>query len=87
MSCTGQGEVFIRQIAAYDIAALIEYRGLSVQAAMNEVISKKLTEAGGEGGAIALDRLGNFAMSYNTEGMFRGFVTDDGQCETLIFDT
>ena len=34
---------------------------------------------------IALDAQGNFAMPYNTEGMYRGYVTRDGQTKVLLY--
>src|SRR5437773_5492109 len=69
VSCTGVGEYFIRWTAAHDIAALYKYRGMSVEAAGNEVINHKLKDNNGEGGAIILDAKGNFAMPFNSEGM------------------
>lgn len=74
VSATGHGEFFIRYSVAYDIAALMEYRGLSVRAAADEVIHKKLKGVGGEGGVIALDANGNYAMSFNSDGMYRGVM-------------
>jgi beta-aspartyl-peptidase (threonine type) len=85
ISCTGQGEMFIRQVVAYDIAEHMQYKGMAVEDAVEEVIGNKLTKAGGQGGVIALNRFGNFAMRYNTEGMFRGFIIADGHCETHIY--
>lgn len=73
VSCTGHGEYFIRSVVAYDVSALMEYKGLSINEAANEVVLKKLIEIKGEGGLIALDQKGNFAMPFNTEGMFRAF--------------
>ena len=73
VSCTGTGEVFMRTLAAYDIAALMEYGGLSLQEASNRVIMEKIKVLGGSGGAIAVDRDGNIALPFNSEGMYRGF--------------
>jgi beta-aspartyl-peptidase (threonine type) len=87
VSCTGHGEFFIRYAVAHDIAVLMEYKGLTVQQAADEVIRRKLKEAGGEGAAIALDYQGNFAMSYNTEGLYRGYVTSDGKVEVMLYET
>jgi beta-aspartyl-peptidase (threonine type) len=75
VSATGHGEYFIRYTVAYDISALMEYKGLSLEAAANEVVNKKLVQAGGEGGVIAVDKYGNVAMPFNSEGMYRGFAT------------
>jgi beta-aspartyl-peptidase (threonine type) len=71
VSGTGQGEFFIRQVVAYDICALVQYRHLTLAQAVREVI-EKLRRTGGEGGVIALDRSGNIAMDFNSVGMFRG---------------
>jgi beta-aspartyl-peptidase (threonine type) len=71
VSGTGQGEFFIRQLVAYDVCALVQYRHLTLAQAVREVI-QKLRRSGGEGGVIALDRSGNIAMDFNSVGMFRG---------------
>ncbi|MEX0676759.1 MAG: isoaspartyl peptidase/L-asparaginase [Pirellulales bacterium] len=85
VSGTGQGEYFIRFVAAYDIAALMKYKNLPVEAAAAHVILRKLKTAGGEGGVIALDSKGNFAAPYNTPGMFRGYTTGDGKMKVLLY--
>lgn len=84
ISCTGWGEYYIRNVVAYDLSALIEYKGLSVQQAGNAVI-KKVGDMGGDGGLIALDKKGNMTMSFNTEGMYRGAITKDGKIEIAIY--
>ncbi|PSL47524.1 beta-aspartyl-peptidase (threonine type) [Chitinophaga niastensis] len=84
ISCTGWGEFYIRNVVAYDLSALMEYKGLSVQQAGNTVI-KKVGDMGGDGGLIALDKQGNMTMSFNTEGMYRGTVTKDGKIEVFIY--
>ncbi len=73
VSATGQGEYFIRAHVAADIAARIGYRGDSLQQAADAVIQTKLTEMGGSGGVIVLDRQGEAAFSFNTAGMYRGY--------------
>ncbi|WP_353720589.1 isoaspartyl peptidase/L-asparaginase [Dyadobacter sp. 676] len=85
VSATGHGEYFIRSVVGYDISALMEYKGMSLTDAANEVVMKKLVERGGEGGVIAVDRNGNIAMPFNSEGMYRGFVKADGNREILIY--
>jgi beta-aspartyl-peptidase (threonine type) len=85
VSATGHGEFFIRSVVAYDISALMEYKGLSVQQAAEEVVLKKLVARGGEGGVIALDRNGNLAMPFNSAGMYRGYMKAGGKSEVLIF--
>ena len=85
VSATGHGEFFIRWTVAYDIAALMKYRGLSIKDAANEVIHKKLAPVKGEGGVIALDAKGNFAMPFNSEGMYRGWIGSDGVAHVAIY--
>lgn len=77
VSCTGSGEFFIRGVVAYDVACLMEYKGLSIEEAASEVINKRVLEIGGDGGLIAVDAKGNIAMPFNTEGMYRAFKTSD----------
>ena len=84
ISCTGWGEFYIRNVVAHDISAMMEYKGLSVQAAAQAAI-EKVGKMGGDGGLIALDRKGNVTMPFNTEGMYRGTVTEDGKIEVLIY--
>ncbi|HRW74898.1 MAG TPA: isoaspartyl peptidase/L-asparaginase [Saprospiraceae bacterium] len=74
ISCTGSGEYFLRGVVAYDVSCLMEYRGLSLEAACQEVIHKRLLEINGDGGLIAIDRQGNIALPFNTEGMYRASV-------------
>ena len=74
VSCTGHGEFFIRYAVAYDVHALMAYKDMSLEEATNEVVNNKLKNAGGSGGLIALDKYGNVSMTYNTEGMYRGYV-------------
>jgi len=85
ISCTGHGEIFITAVAAYDVSALMEYKGLSLQAAMNEVVNKKLIEMEGEGGMIGVDAEGNAAMIFNSAGMYRGMRNSDGDIEVAIY--
>lgn len=79
ISATGHGEYFIRYTVAHDISALMEYKGLSLEQAADLVINEKLLAAGGSGGIIAVDKYGNVTMTFNTEGMFRAFATEDGK--------
>lgn len=85
VSCTGHGEFFIRSVVAYDISALMEYKNLMLQQAAETVIDKKLTELGGTGGVIAVDAQGNIAMPFNTPGMYRGVVKENGEVEVSIY--
>ncbi len=76
ISCTGHGEFFIRSVVAYDVSCLMEYKGLSLDDACNLVVNKKLKGIGGEGGLIAVDNLGNVCLPFNSEGMYRGWMSE-----------
>jgi beta-aspartyl-peptidase (threonine type) len=85
VSCTGHGEYFIRNVVAYDLSALMAYKGMSVSEAGDEVILKQ-DKIGGKGGLIALDANGNCTMPFNTEGMYRGYVTASGKMVIAIYN-
>ena len=85
VSGTGWGEYFIRLGVARDISSLIEYQALTVQAAADRVIQKKLQKLGGNGGVIAMDKFGNMAISFNTEGMYRAYINSDGKPVVEIY--
>ena len=75
VSCTGHGEFFMLGVTAYDVAARMKYKGLNLEQAANEAIAH-LTRIGGEGGLIAVDALGNVTLPFNSDGMYRGFVSN-----------
>lgn len=79
VSCTGSGEFFIRAVAAYDVSCLIEYKGLNLKEACQEVVHKRLQEIQGDGGLIAIDTEGNIVLEFNTEGMYRGWKNKQGE--------
>lgn len=79
VSCTGQGEIFIRRVAAYDIAARIMYAGETLDAAANTVVFETLTSHAVGAGLVALGAHGNPVAPYNTPGMYRGWITTDGE--------
>lgn len=85
ISCTGHGEMFIRSVAAHSVSALMEYKGLSLEEAMNEVVHKKLVDIKGEGGMIGVDSEGNPSMVFNSAGMYRAFRSSDGRQEIAIY--
>lgn len=86
VSGTGWGEFFIRGVVAYDISALMEYKGLSLQEAARQVIQEKNPDLGGNGGIIAIDHEGNFAMEFNTAGMYRATMNRAGELEIGIYE-
>lgn len=86
VSCTGSGEFFIRGVVAYDVSCLMEYKGLSLQNACDEVVHKRLAGIGGDGGLIAVDYKGNLALPFNTEGMYRAGKINDEKATILIYD-
>jgi|JI10StandDraft_1071094.scaffolds.fasta_scaffold44544_5 beta-aspartyl-peptidase (threonine type) len=85
ISCTGHGEPFIRAVAAHDVNALMEYKGLSLQDAMNEVVHRKLIDIKGEGGMIGVDAQGNTAMVFNSAGMYRAMRHSNGESAVGIY--
>jgi len=78
VSSTGWGEFFIRGVIAYDISAMMEYKGLTLAEAARIVIQEKLPKLGGDGGIIALDSKGNVTMEFNTAGMYRAAIDGAG---------
>ena len=85
ISCTGWGEFFIRLVVAKSVSDLMEYKNLSLQKAAEEMIMKKVPQLGGDGGLIAVDKKGNFAMPFNTAGMYRGYIRSDGKAVVKIY--
>src|ERR1700743_389484 len=85
ISCTGHGEMFIRAVAAHDVSCLMEYKGLSLQAAMEVVVHETLMAIEGEGGMIGVDGQGNAALVFNSQGMYRGFKSSDGTGVVAIY--
>jgi len=85
VSCTGHGEFFIRTVAAYDIACLMKYKGLTLKDACRQVVGVTLQEMGGEGGLIAVDQKGNVALPFNSEGMYRACVDASGNKTVKIY--
>jgi len=85
VSATGTGEYFIRLTVARTICALVQYKGMSLQAAADEVIQKQLTALHGDGGIIALTRDGQLAWSFNTPGMFRAKWQQGGKPLVAIY--
>lgn len=85
ISCTGHGEPFIRAVVAFDISAHIAYKGYTLQQACNEVVLKKLPLINGDGGVIGVNAQGNFALVFNSAGMYRAVKSSDGTHFTAIY--
>ncbi len=79
VSCTGEGEIFIRRVAAYDLAARISYGGQALEAAATTLVFDTLAGHGIGAGLVALGASGNPVAPYNTLGMARGWITTDGE--------
>lgn len=84
ISCTGWGEFFMRTVAAYNVASRMNLLNKSVTEASDDAIDE-IGEMGGTGGLIALDKNGNYAAPYNTSGMYRGMITENGEVEFYIY--
>jgi beta-aspartyl-peptidase (threonine type) len=84
VSATGDGEFFVRAVAAHELSALMDYREISLAAAAEAVLDK-VARLGGTGGLIAIDREGNIALPFNTTGMYRGSVDTEGKKSVAIY--
>ncbi|MBX9573886.1 MAG: isoaspartyl peptidase/L-asparaginase [Candidatus Obscuribacterales bacterium] len=85
VSCTGEGEWFIRNTVASDLAARVRYKRSSVKTAADAIIHGVLAPDRGEGGLIVIDNKGNFAMDFNSPGMFRGWIGADGVPHAFVY--
>lgn len=83
VACTGVGEQFIRHTVARDVAALVEFGGLSLEEASRQLLFERLEE--GDGGLVAVDRKGNLTLMFNSEGMYRGAADSSGRFEVGIW--
>ena len=84
VSCTGHGEFFMMGVTAYDVSARMKYRGIDLETAARQTI-ERLTDIGGEGGFIAVDASGNVVLPFNSDGMYRGYCTADGETSVEIY--
>jgi beta-aspartyl-peptidase (threonine type) len=85
VSATGTGEYFIRLTVARTICSLVQYKGMKLQDAADEVVQKELGAIHGDGGVIAITPDGQLAWSFNTPGMYRGRVVEGGAIEVKIY--
>jgi len=86
VSCTGTGEYFIRTLAAHEVSNLIQYKKLALKDALKEVIHNQITNLGGDGGMIALDKEGDIAWDFNTKGMYRAYKKSTGEHKIAFFE-
>lgn len=86
VSATGKGELFIRKVLAHEIAARLAYRGQDLATACRDTVMVELKAMGSGAGLVAVDRFGNLALPFNTEGMYRGWVNQDVGPEVRIFE-
>lgn len=86
VSATGHGEFFIRNVVAYDICARTMYGGVGLEQAAHDVVMVRLREQDASGGIIAMNAQGNYTMTFNSEGMYRGYIGADGRVIIGIYD-
>ena len=86
ISCTGWGEYFLRLVMAKSISDRMEFGGQSLALASETLVMKELPALGGDGGLIAVDKNGNIALPFCTEGMYRGFIKKEKQGAAIIKD-
>jgi len=85
VSATGHGEVFIRAAVAHDICSRMRFGGRTLSTAVREVVLEELPALQGEGGVIAIDRHGEIAMEFNSEGMFRASKKSGEEAQIAIY--
>jgi beta-aspartyl-peptidase (threonine type) len=85
ISCTGWGEYFIRLVMAKTVSDMMEFGKIKLKDATGEMILKRLPALAGDGGLIAVDKEGNIAMPFCTEGMYRGFIRQGSKAEVKIY--
>jgi beta-aspartyl-peptidase (threonine type) len=84
VSCTGDGEYFIRVAAAHEVSALMQYGRMKLQEAAQRALDS-VKKLGGTGGLIAIDKNGEIALPFNTNGMYRGYVDPNGKFVIEIY--
>ncbi len=86
VSATGKGEFFIRRVLAHEISARLAYLKQDLATACRDIVMGELKAMGSGAGLVAVDRHGNLALPFNTEGMYRGWAQQDGRLEVRIFE-
>ncbi len=84
VSATGHGEYFMRLVAAHQVCASVEYRGMGLAEAVHETLHERLRALGGRGGLIAVDAAGQISLDFSTQGMFRGARDSSGMRQIAI---
>jgi L-asparaginase / beta-aspartyl-peptidase len=84
VSCTGNGELFMRSVLAYDVSARMRYQGRPLARAAAEAL-RSLARLDGSGGLVAVDRRGNIVMPFNSQGMYRGSIDRNGRRAVAIY--
>ncbi|SCX96187.1 isoaspartyl peptidase/L-asparaginase family protein [Nitrosospira sp. Nsp13] len=84
VSATGTGEIFIRTVAAFNTAAQVRLQHIPITEAADNTLAE-IAAIGGDGGLIVLDAKGNYAMRFNTSGMYRGTIGSNGIMRVEIF--
>jgi beta-aspartyl-peptidase (threonine type) len=82
ISCTGKGEIFIKNCIAYDLHSRLIYKKESLKKASEDIINQLEKNSGG---FISLDKNGNLEMPFNTKGMVRGWVDEKGIAYINLF--
>ena len=85
ISATGWGEFFIRNVVSYDIAARVNYKKLNIKEA-SRIALNKVKDLGGDGGVIVLDKNGDVSMDFNTAGMYRAYINNEGDLTVKIYN-
>jgi beta-aspartyl-peptidase (threonine type) len=85
VSATGYGEFFMRYVVAYDVSARMAYQGLSLAEAAKAVVETLHKAEPETGGLVAIDKDGNFCLEFNTPGMYRGYMLENGEVDTKIY--
>jgi len=86
VSTTGLGEKHMVLLTSKEISSLIDHKEIALEEAIKDVILNQLVSIGGEGGAISIDKHGNMAWAFTTNGMYRGYIKQDGKAVVKIYE-
>ncbi|RYD88012.1 MAG: isoaspartyl peptidase/L-asparaginase, partial [Sphingobacteriales bacterium] len=75
ISTTGEGESLIRHVTSFHVAALMEYKELTLQEACDFLIDVKCKDEKGDMGILSVDTEGQVVFKFNSERMHRGCRT------------